>query len=219
MEGVDAVSFDLDYTLAVPSRSRKELLREACEAVGVPPLSRETYLDAHTENLTAETREPVFAAALDDEKAAGAVAAEYRERVTAALDPVPGAETLLADLREHYLVALLTNGPARAQRAKVERLGWTDAFDAVLISGELPAGKPDTAAFAALCDALDAAPGRTVHVGDDPEADVGGAHAAGLLPVQVLAPDGHGDRPDHRAVAQVRRERLATEIPQVLVAL
>ncbi|MFB6281102.1 MAG: HAD family hydrolase [Haloferacaceae archaeon] len=219
MCGVDAVSFDLDDTLAVTRRDRATLLREACEAVGAPVLSREAYLDAHADNLTAETRAATFAALLDERGVEGvdpaALAAAYRERVNDALVPVPGAAGLLADLRERYRVGLLTNGSVRAQRAKVERLGWTDAFDAVVVTGDLPAGKPDPRAFAAACDALGAAPERTVHVGDDPEADVGGACGAGLRAVHVLGGD---DRPDPRAVAHVRRAALADDLPGILRA-
>jgi putative hydrolase of the HAD superfamily len=214
---VDAVTFDLDDTLAVTRRDRATLLREACEAVGAPPLSREAYLAAHAENLTAETRAATFAALLDeagaDDVDPEALAAAYRERVNGALVPVPGAAALLDALRGRYRIGLLTNGSVRAQRAKVDRLGWTDAFDVLLVTGELSAGKPDPRAFAAACEALDADPARTVHVGDDPTTDVGGAHDAGIRAVQVLGAD---DRPDPRAVAHVRRADLADELPGIL---
>ncbi|MFB6301509.1 MAG: HAD family hydrolase [Haloferacaceae archaeon] len=217
MAGVDAVSFDLDDTLAVTRRDRATLLREACEAVGAPPLSREAYLAAHADNLTAETRASTFAALLDEQGVVdvdpAALAAAYRERVNDALVPVPRAAALLEDLRERYRIGLLTNGSVRAQWAKVEHLGWTDAFDAVIVTGDLSAGKPDVRAFDAVCEALDADPARTVHVGDDPTTDVGGAHDAGLRAVQVLGAD---DRPDPRAVAHVRRDDLADELPDVL---
>jgi putative hydrolase of the HAD superfamily len=216
-----AVSFDLDYTLAVPDRDRATLLRAACAAVDAPPLSREDYLAAHARHLTGETRTPIFEALLAEAGAtdvsAAALARAYRERVTEALRPVPGAESLLATLRDRYRVALLTNGPTRAQRAKLEHLGWTDAFDAVLISGELPAGKPHLRAFAALREALRVPPGRAAHVGDDPEADVGGAHAAGFRPVQVL--DDRPRRVDHRADVHLRRGELAASLPAVLARL
>ncbi|MFB6080753.1 MAG: HAD family hydrolase [Haloferacaceae archaeon] len=220
MAGVDAVSFDLDDTLAVTRRDRATLLREACEAVGAPPLSREAYLAAHADNLTAETREATFAALLDERGIEGvdpaALAAAYRERVNEALVPLPGVAATLATLRERYRIGLLTNGSARAQRAKVERLGWTDAFDAVVVTGGLSAGKPDARAFDAVCEALAADRSRTVHVGDDPVTDVGGAHDAGLRAVQVLGP---GDPPDRRAVAHVRRDDLSDDLPGVLRAI
>ena len=36
-----AVAFDLDYTLAVPTRDRQTILSEAAQVAGAPPLSRE----------------------------------------------------------------------------------------------------------------------------------------------------------------------------------
>ncbi|MFB6160941.1 MAG: HAD family hydrolase [Haloferacaceae archaeon] len=217
--GLAAVSFDLDYTIAVPDRGRERLLREATAAVDAPSVSREAYLEAHAENLTAETRAPAFAALVDDPDLAEALAAAYRERVTASLELVPGVASLLDDLRERHRVALLTNGPRVAQREKVAALGLADRVDEVLVSGDLPAGKPDPRAFRELCDAVDAPPARVVHVGDDPEADVGGARDAGLRAVQVLADDGHGDAPDPRADAHVSRSTLSTALPGVLDGL
>lgn len=217
--GLAAVSFDLDYTLAVPDRDREALLREAAAAVGAPEVTREAYLAAHAEHLTEETRAPVFASLVDDPGLAEALAAAYRERVTASLELVPGVAGLLDDLRGRYRVAILTNGPTVAQREKVAALGIAERVDVVLVSGDLPAGKPDRRAFEALCDAVDAPPARVAHVGDDPEADVGGASAAGLRTVQVLAEDGHGDGSDPRADAHVWRSVLPTDLPDCLDAL
>lgn len=218
-----AVAFDLDYTLAVPDRTRETILAETVEATDAPPLTREQYLAAHSDNLTAETREPVFEALLAEYEAdtnhetdadPAAMAREYRERVTDALVPVPGVEKLLAELREEYRVGLLTNGPAVAQREKLRALGWTDAFDAALVSGELVAGKPDSAAFEALVEALGVDPAETAFVGDRVGDDVGGADAAGLVPIQVLYPG--GPERDPRAAAHVRRDDLVARLPDLL---
>ncbi|MFB6101099.1 MAG: HAD family hydrolase [Haloplanus sp.] len=212
-----AVAFDLDDTLAVTTVDRTTLLREAMEAVGAPPRSRQAYLDAHADNLTARTREPVFERLLDGAAAdanAAAVARAYRERVNAALEPVPGVDRLLATLRERYRLGLLTNGPVRAQRSKLRTLGWTDTFDVTLVTGELAAGKPDRTAFETLVDALDTPAAETVFVGDDVDADVRGATAAGLDAVQVLVPD--GPEPDPTAFAHVDRDDLVERLPAIL---
>ncbi|MFC6989274.1 HAD family hydrolase [Haloplanus sp. GCM10025708] len=217
---VAAVAFDLDYTLAVPTRSRSTLLSEATAAVGAPPLSREDYLDAHADNLTRRTRAPIFERLLDGREAdveAATLAAAYRERVNDALEPVPGVESMLADLRERYRLGLLTNGPVVAQRSKLRELGWEDAFDVALVTGDLRSGKPDAAAFEALLDALGAKPEETAFVGDDADADVAGASDAGLRAIQVRFPD--GPDPDPKAAAQVDRERMAAELPAILETL
>lgn len=221
---IRAVGFDLDYTLVVPDRDRSVLLSDAVDAVGAPPISRDAYLDAHRRNLTGETRAPIFEDLLarsgggaDTAASAEELARAYREAINAALVPVRGVESMLASLRERYRVGLLTNGPTVAQRAKLVTLGWEDAFDAIVITGELTAGKPDGAAFEALLDALDADPGETAYVGDELDADVTGASASGLAVIQVLFPG--GPAPDPRADAQVERDALGRKLPGILESL
>lgn len=216
---IAAVGLDLDYTLCAPARERAALLDEATAAVDAPPIDRGDYLDAHRRNLTGETRAPIFDELLDgpETPAPDVLARAYRERVNDALRPVDGADELLGELRDRYRVGLLTNGPAVAQRGKLAALGWTDAFDAVCISGELPAGKPDTRAFGALLEALDAAPDETAYVGDDVEADVAGSTAAGLHAVQVVRSG--GPPADARAEAYVNLATVADELPPALAGL
>lgn len=217
---IRAVGFDLDYTLAVPTRDRATILRDAATTAGAPPLSREAYLDVHGRNLTRETRTPIFASLLDERKSdadPAAVANAYREQIADALVPVDGAEAFVADLRERYAVGLLTNGPRVAQRDKLKTLGWEYLFDVALVTGELSAGKPDAAAFEALVDALGSDPAETAYVGDDVDADVGGAANAGLVPIQVVFEG--GPDPDPRAAAHVERDEMVRRLPSVLASL
>lgn len=210
-----AVAFDLDDTLAVTRVDRATLLAEALREVDAPPRSREAYLQAHAENLTARSREPVFERMFDREDVdATAVARAYRDRVNAALEPVPGVEAMLAALRDRYRLGLLTNGPVVAQRSKLTALGWTDAFDAALVTGELAAGKPEPAAFESLLAELGTEASETVFVGNDVTADVQGAVAAGIDAVQVCYPNGPPRDPD--AFAHVDRDELAERLPATL---
>jgi len=208
-----AVAFDLDDTLVVTDRDRQTLLDEATDAAGVRNIDRREYLDAHGADLATESRAPIFDAVLDSPNAEAASRA-YRDAVNDALVPVPGVPGLLSELRERYCVGLLTDGPSRAQRSKLEVLGWTDLFDAVVVTGELPAGKPDPRAFAALTDRLGVPPEETVYVGDNPTADIGGAKRAGMLAVQVL--EAEGDEPDPAADDTIVREELVEKVRNVL---
>jgi putative hydrolase of the HAD superfamily len=215
-----AVVFDLDYTLAVPRRDRATILEEATAAAGAPSLTRAEYLEAHRRNLTTESREPIFAdllAGSGSDVDPAAVAAAYRETIADALEPLPGVEAMLADLRTEYRVGLLTNGPIRAQRDKLETLGWEDAFDAALVTGELEAGKPDPRAFEAIAAELDVDPADAVYVGDEVAADVRGATEAGMRAVQVLLEDGPDPHP--RAVAHVPQDEVATAVPGIVAEL
>lgn len=217
---LQAVVFDLDYTLAVPQRDRTTILEAATDAAGAPELSRADYLEAHRRNLTQETREPIFSELLEDretEAEPAEVAAAYRDEIAADLEALPGVESMLTELSERYRIGLLTNGPVRAQRDKLTTLGWEDAFDAALVTGELEAGKPDIRAFEAIADELAVDPERTVYVGDEVEADVEGATGAGMTAIQVLLED--GPDPDPRAAAHVEQEAVATAVPDVVAAL
>ena len=215
---IRAVAFDLDYTLAIPERDRQTLLDEASEAVDGPTLSREAYLDAHRRNLTNRTREPIFEDLLadhDTDASAAALADTYREAITDALVPVAGVEALVRELREEYRVGLLTDGPVRAQRAKLDALGWEDLFDAIVITGSLDAGKPDARTFRAELDALGTTADETVYVGDSAELDVAGAHAAGLRAIHVLSNGAASPAAD----AAIERDALAERLPGVVAEL
>lgn len=212
-----AVAFDLDYTLAVPTRDRQSILSEAAQVSGAPPLSREAYLAAHAECLTEETREPIFAALLSEyetQASPAAVAEAYRDLIAEALVPVSGVEGLLDSLRGEYRVGLLTNGPVVAQHDKLRKLDWVGAFDVELVTGSLAAGKPDARAFEALLSELGTTPEETVYVGDDVHADIQGASDVGITPIQVVF-DGSAD-PHPDAAATVDRDSMSTDLPALL---
>lgn len=209
---VAAVVFDLDYTLAVPERDRQTLLDEATTAAGVCDIDRSAYLDQHGQHRATETRAPIFDALLE-EGDPDVVAGAYRDAVNDALVPVSGVPELLAELRTQYRVGLLTDGPVRAQETKLDTLGWSDLFDSVVVTGTLPAGKPDQRTFETVLGELGVAPRTTVFVGDHPDADIRGANDAGLISVQVLT-DRFERAPE--ADGYVEREDLADELRHFL---
>lgn len=217
---IRGVAFDLDYTLAVTTKDRDAILADAIAAVDGPQISREEYLTAHRQNLTKESRTPVFADILDGTASdvdPESMATAYREGITDSLEPLDGVEPFITDLRSRYRVGLLTNGSVLAQRSKIRHLGWGELFDTTLVTGELPAGKPDTAAFEALLEGLGTMPDETVYIGDTPLDDIEGATRSGLYAVQVLFPEGP-DR-DRRADAYIQRDRLTSDLPGVLDSL
>jgi putative hydrolase of the HAD superfamily len=74
----------------------------------------------------------------------------------------------------------------------LERTRLRALVDAVVISAELGAAKPDPAIFRAALDRLGAPAADAIHVGDSVEHDVAGARAAGIEAVLVAR---NGARP------------------------
>lgn len=72
-------------------------------------------------------------------------------------------------------LAALSNG-----NADLVRIGLMDRFAFQLGAREHGAAKPDPSIFHAACARLDVPPAQVLHVGDDIEMDVVGAHRAGL---------------------------------------
>ena len=114
------------------------------------------------------------------------VADGYSSEREARVAPFPGALETLAELRRRgHVLGLLTNGGARLQRAKLERYDLARFFDAVRIEGEVGVGKPSPEAFAGALAALGAHAEPALMIGDDLEADIAGAHSAGLEAIWI----------------------------------
>lgn len=185
-----AVWFDLDGTLVELDRSYGLLLEETFEA----RLGRvsndlvERYSERFFEALADCEPDPYLrgmeaaVAGLDDAPAPARLVAELVERELAATTLVDGADAALDALADHPL-GVLTNGVPDLQRAKLERVGVADAFDAVVASNDVGAVKPDPEIFAAARERIDA--DRHVMIGDDREGDVAGAREAGFEAIHV----------------------------------
>ena len=96
-----------------------------------------------------------------------------------ALDP--RTEAMLRDLRSARVpVGVVTNGGGFEQRAKVRSTGVDGLVDAVVVSGEFGASKPDPAIFERALSLIGADASETLFVGDNPSADIGGAKGVGM---------------------------------------
>src|SRR5262249_40870163 len=82
----------------------------------------------------------------------------------------------------------------------LERTRLRPLLDGVVTSAEFGAAKPDPAIFRRALELAGARPGEAVHAGDDVEADVEGARAAGL-PAVLVARDGEAAPPGVRVVS------------------
>ncbi len=152
-------------------------------------------------------RREVVAGALDrlgvgDGELAGELAHAYATRRDELMQPFPGAIETLEWLRRRGMrSALLTNGAAQAQRAKLERFGLARYFDCIVIEGELGAGKPEERVYRHALERLETQPDEAWMVGDNLEWDVAAPQRLGLAGVWVDCfarglPSGTPVRPD-----------------------
>jgi len=112
---------------------------------------------------------------------------EARHQVTPYDDVLPALERLAA---RHRLIAV-SNG-----NADIVRVGLGRFFAGSVSARSHGAAKPAASIFHAACRAANAQPRQVLHLGDDLDADVAGALAAGLHAGWIARPDGaHLDGP------------------------
>lgn len=100
--------------------------------------------------------------------------------------PFPGAiETLQALHRRGVQLALLTNGEAGFQRAKIDRFGIEKYFHCVVVEGEFGVGKPDKSVFEYALKVLKRAPQEVWMVGDNLAHDIAPALDLGMQGIWV----------------------------------
>lgn len=196
---IEAVTFDLDGTLLEYERSPGEVLERAYETVGLDPIFpvEEYYAryDEFAEKYDSQQRlrAECFAAlaaehGADPEDGRAVAAAFTDERDQSRVEFLPGAEEVLAAISERYRTAVVTNGAADAQRAKLTSLGIDDYVAEVVVAGAETPPKPATEPFEQILARLGVEPAAAVHVGDTAETDVAGADAAGMASILVGEP-------------------------------
>ena len=191
-----AILIDLDDTILSSLGGQREAWAEVLAAFdgrfgghdhgavheGVLAASRSLWDDADShrhwrQDIRAARREVVrraFAAlALEDEALGHHVADSFSDHRDAAMFLFPGAVETLGALRERGItLALVTNGGAEAQRAKIERFDLARHFDHILVEGEFGKGKPEPEVFHHLMACCGSGPEATWVVGDNLEWEV-----------------------------------------------
>ena len=134
--------------------------------------------------------------AISVEAAAKTTMDEYLKGMTV----LPGVQEVL-ELTRHLPCALITNGPSDLQRAAVKRVGLENHFQTIVVSGDADVAvrKPKARIFEIACQRLGGAPGDTLMIGDNLDADVRGALAYGMQAVWL----GEGAAPNIDQVANV----------------
>jgi putative hydrolase of the HAD superfamily len=126
----------------------------------------------------------------------------------------PGAHDAIDALKAHGVkLALVTNGAAGTQRAKVERFALTHRFDHIQIEGEHGFGKPDERAYLHAMQALGVIASETWMVGDNLEWEVEVPQRLGIYAIWI---DVHGE--GLPAESSVRPDRIIRSLTELVPA-
>jgi putative hydrolase of the HAD superfamily len=212
-----AVVLDLDDTLypeaAYVRSGFRAVAARAQETLGVPAAEAEAELVAlFEEGVRGDTFDRwLTARGLGGDVAVDDLVAAYRAHAPE-IAPFPEAQALLRLLRaDGSAVGLLSDGDPAVQGRKLDALGLWEAFDAIVVTGELgpDAGKPSPRGFEEVLRRLgDAPPGEAVYVSDNPAKDFVGARRAGMRSIRVRRPGGiyaalEPETPEHAPDAEV----------------
>ena len=124
----------------------------------------------------------------------------------------PGAHDAIDALKGHGVkLALVTNGAALPQRAKVERFALTHRFDHIQIEGEHGFGKPEERAYLHAMQALGVTAPDTWMIGDNLEWEIVVPQRLGIYAIWM---DAHGD--GLPADTNVKPDRIIRSLTELL---
>jgi putative hydrolase of the HAD superfamily len=126
----------------------------------------------------------------------------------------PGAHDAIDALKALGVkLALVTNGAAMHQRAKIERFALTHRFDHIQIEGEHGFGKPDERAYMHAMQTLGVTAPETWMIGDNLEWEVVAPQRLGIYAIWI---DVHGDGLPADSI--VKPDRIIRSLKELLPA-
>ncbi|WP_407505455.1 HAD family hydrolase [Vibrio parahaemolyticus] len=208
-----AIFFDMDETLCGTSQADKAAgqkfaawIQQTYPQVSDPQAFLQRYLQGVYKKLNAEF--PQLVALLPDENAFRCgliqtilaengihIDAEQAQQAQHYFDSArmgaftffPGVKEMLTDLRKHYKLVVITNGPIFSQHPKLKATQMDEWVDHIIVGGEEPEEKPAASIFQKALNLVDIKPEEALHVGDSLAADIAGANNMGILSVWVNA--------------------------------
>nr|WP_274617249.1 HAD family hydrolase [Vibrio parahaemolyticus] len=208
-----AIFFDMDETLCGTSQADKAAgqkfaawIQQTYPQVSDPQAFLQRYLQGVYKKLNAEF--PQLVALLPDENAFRCsliqtilaedgihIDAEQAQQAQHYFDSArmgaftffPGVKEMLTDLRKHYKLVVITNGPIFSQHPKLKATQMDEWVDHIIVGGEEPEEKPAASIFQKALNLVDVKPEEALHIGDSLAADIAGANNMGILSVWVNA--------------------------------
>ncbi|EGR3264065.1 HAD family hydrolase [Vibrio parahaemolyticus] len=206
-----AIFFDMDETLCGTSQADKAAgqkfaawIQQTYPQVSDPQAFLQRYLQGVYKKLNAEF--PQLVALLPDENAFRCgliqtilaengihIDAEQAQQAQHYFDSArmgaftffPGVKEMLTDLRKHYKLVVITNGPIFSQHPKLKATQMDEWVDHIIVGGEEPEEKPAASIFQKALNLVDIKPEEALHIGDSLAADIAGANNMGILSVWV----------------------------------
>ncbi|TOM82658.1 HAD family hydrolase [Vibrio parahaemolyticus] len=208
-----AIFFDMDETLCGTSQADKTAgqkfaawIQQTYPQVSDPQAFLQRYLQGVYKKLNAEF--PQLVALLPDENAFRCgliqtilaengihIDAEQAQQAQHYFDSArmgaftffPGVKEMLTDLRKHYKLVVITNGPIFSQHPKLKATQMDEWVDHIIVGGEEPEEKPAASIFQKALNLVDIKPEEALHIGDSLASDIAGANNMGILSVWVNA--------------------------------
>jgi len=126
----------------------------------------------------------------------------------------PGAHDAIDELKARGVkLALVTNGAAETQRAKVERFAFAHRFDHIQIEGEHGFGKPEERAYLHAMEALGVTASDTWMVGDNLEWEIVAPQRLGIYAIWM---DVHGEGLPAGSI--VKPDRIIRSLSELLTS-
>lgn len=192
---IEFLLLDMDDTILDFKKAEEKAIKRTLSSFGVEPTeavcSRYSYINQlHWEALERKeiTREQVLTGrfavlfgeldvSVDPQECAG----RYTKNLALGSDIIPGTEDVLKALQKKYKLYLASNGTTWVQKERIKASGIGKYFEAIFISQEVGAHKPDPAFFDHCFATI---PGfeksRAMIAGDSLTSDILGGNKAGI---------------------------------------
>ncbi len=206
-----AIFFDMDETLCGTSQADKVAgqefeawIKATYPQLTDPKAFLQRYLQGVYKKLNAEF--PQLVALLPDENAFRCglirtilaeqgieISAEQAQQAQSFFDSarmnafsfLPGVKEMLVELRQHYTLVVITNGPVFSQHPKLATTNMSEWVDHIIVGGEEPEEKPAASIFQKALNLANVKPEQSLHIGDSLTADIAGANNMDILSVWV----------------------------------
>lgn len=119
-----------------------------------------------------------------DERARAAAIGAYRDH-TPTISLLPDARKFLEHVYARWPLAVITDGPATSQRAKIAALGLNDFNPFVVVTDEWNMSKPDPRTFKMVQETFELEAGQLVYLADNPLKDFDAPQSLGWHSVRI----------------------------------